>query len=152
MTEIKMQKYSKDELLLRLATRLEADSRFMASTLYKYQQQEKLSRTDLIQRFELSPEQFAQLALCKRPDAESQDFAAQIRKISSVTKVDVSIIAAIIRQVDSLETLTRQPSSKETTVSNQQSSLNLGALAAARDREENQKTNDDDTNDEEASE
>lgn len=137
MAEIDMQKHSKEELLLGLAARLEADTRFMANILHKYQRQEQLSRNELMQRFELSNEQFAQLALCKRPDTEAKNFALQIRKISDVTSVNTSIIVGIIRQVESLEALLHQPSVEETTVSNRQTIPHHGVLAAARDREEN---------------
>jgi len=104
-----MQKYSKDKLLLGLAARLEANPKFMANVLHKYQKQEKLSRDEIIQKFEISLEQFAKLALCKRPNAEAENFALQTRKISSVAGINVSIIVGIIRQVDSVEVLLRQP-------------------------------------------
>jgi hypothetical protein len=110
MAEIGIQKYSKEELLLGLAARLEADTGFMANILHKYQRQEQLSRDELIQRFELTNEQFAQLALCKRPDTEAENFALQVRKISEVTGVNTNVIVGIIRQVESLEALLRQPS------------------------------------------
>jgi hypothetical protein len=157
MAEIDMQKYNKEELLLGLAIRLEADARFIANTLYKYQRQEKLSRDELMQRFEFSNKQFAQLALCKRPNAESENFSSQIRKISSVTGVNASIIVGIIRQVDSLETLSHQPHPEEAIVSNRQTISYPGVLAAARDREDNQETEEggvknNDSSDEESAE
>jgi hypothetical protein len=142
MAEIDMQKHSKEELLLGLAVRLEADTRFMANVLHKYQRQERLSRDEIIKRFKISNEQFAQLALCKRPNTEAEDFALQIRKISNVTGVNTSIIVGIIRQVESLEALLRQPNVEETTVSNRQTIPHHGALATARDREENHEPDD----------
>lgn len=145
MVEINMQKYSKDKLLLGLAARLEDDPKFMANILHKYQGQEKLSRDEVIRKFDISQGQFAQLALCKRPDAEAEDFAAQVRNIASVVGVNASIIVEIIRQVDSLEALSHQPTSQETTVSDRQVISYQGALAAARDRDTNGETDEDST-------
>ncbi len=141
-----MQKYSKEKLLLGLAARLEADPKFMANVLHKYQRQEKLSRDEIIQKFEISHEQFAQLALCKRPNAGAENFALQTRKISSVTGVNVGIIVGIIRQVDSLEALQHQSNPQETTVSNRQTIPHLGTFAAARDREANGEADEDSAN------
>lgn len=147
MTETNMQKYSKDKLLLGLATRLKANPKFMANVLYEYQKQEKLTQSDFIDRLAISLEQFTQLALCKRPDAEAENFALQIHKISSATGINVNVIVGIIRQVDSLEALLHHPNPQETTTQNRQTIPNLGALAAARDREADGEASEDAEND-----
>lgn len=125
------------KLLLALSRRLQGDPRFMAHVLSVYSEQEGLGEDDLARELDSPPELLVRLALCKRPDADSVDFAEQVQRLSDYTLIDEDLLTRIIRQVDSLAALAEYPgvlgpeASTEAPVN-----LGSGVLAAARDREE----------------
>lgn len=125
------------KLLVALSRRLKGDPKFMAHVLSVYSEQEGFSEDDLVRELESAPEMVVRLALCKRPDADSLDFADQVEQLSDYTLIDETLLTRIIRQVDSLSALSEYPGANlgepgaEAVVN-----LGRGLLAAARDRED----------------
>jgi hypothetical protein len=77
------------------------------------------------------------LALCKRPVAESPQFAEQARQIAAYTHIDAAQLAHIVRQVDSLAKLSERPEAPQPEETNAKTApFYRGLLAAARDRTE----------------
>jgi hypothetical protein len=122
-------------LLKGLSRRLQGDPAYMAYVLAMYKKQEGLDDEDLATYLNSFPEFVLRLELCKRPEADALDFAEQVRSLSDFTLIDETVLAHIIRQVDSLALLANNPTmaEKETSAACNQLS---GALAAARDRDE----------------
>ena len=124
-------------LLTGLAGRLQSDPRFMAYTLTVYQEQEGLEEEELALALGMMPEMLSRLALCKRPDAQSPEFAAQVREIADYTLADEAQLANLLRQVSSLEKLAqRRRDPVATGESEVAEPLMTGLLAVARDRDE----------------
>lgn len=124
-------------LLTGLARRLQSDPRFMAYTLAVYQEQEGLEEDDLALALGMVPEMLSRLALCKRPDAQSPEFAVQVREIADYTLADEAQLASLLRQVSSLEKLAqRRRDPAATGESDVAEPLMTGLLAVARDRDE----------------
>ncbi len=123
--------------LANFALRLEGDRDFMASALAAYREREKLNDQALAKQLGATDVTLLRLALCKRPDSASPQFAAQVREIAEYVGVDAPQLSNLLRQVEILEQLAKQPGTgkaKETEA--QQTSFRSGLLAAARDREE----------------
>lgn len=124
------------KLLLALSRRLQGDPKFMAHVLAAYSEQEGISEDELSRELDAVPELLIRLALCKRPDADSEDFAEQVQRLSDYTLIDEDLLTHVIRQVDSLAALAEYPGTAEPEVGTETpGNLGLGVLAAARDRE-----------------
>jgi len=124
-------------LLTELAQRFQSDPRFMAYTLAVYQEQEGLGEEELALALGMMPEMLSRLALCKRPDAQSPEFAAQVREIADYTLADEAQLANLLRQVSGLEKLAqqvREPAAVDERAGAEP--LMTGLLAVARDRDE----------------
>jgi hypothetical protein len=93
---------------------------FMAYVLARYQDQEGLSDEDLANLLGTLPDLVCRLAMCRKPEADSANFAESVRQIADYTLVDESLLANIIRQVSGLEALSKFSQQK--------------LLSAARDR------------------
>lgn len=120
-----------------LARRLQSDPRFMAYTLAVYQEQEGFEEEELALALGIMPEMLSRLALCKRPDAQSPEFAAQVREIADYTLADETQLANLLRQVSGLEKLAQRVSEPAAvTESAGAEPLMTGLLAVARDRDE----------------
>lgn len=120
-----------------LARRLQDNRAFMAYVLAAYQEQEGLDDAGLIERLGITPAMLARLALCRRPDAGSPQFADQIRQIAAYTQTDAGQLAMILRQVGALETLATRPETADAPEADRHAlQLRPGLLAAARDRGE----------------
>ena len=120
--------------LAHLASRLRDDKEFMASALSVYKIQERLSDEALAQRLGLQLEMITRLALCKRPQSNTSNFADQVRQLAAYIDIDASKIAQLIRQVEALEimgTLSKSESSSREAASQTEG---MGWLTAARDR------------------
>lgn len=136
--------------LAKLAHRLRDNPTFMASILATYQQQERLSDDALAAQLQTTPEMVVRLALCKRPDASSPQFADQVRQIATYTNGDAGQLAHLVRRVDSLLKLAQKPKpSQSEEITAQRKQLYHGLMAAARDRIE---TNEDDSASDEGAE
>lgn len=120
-----------------LAHRLQNNPDFMAQVLAAYQRQERLSDQALMAHLNTTSKMLTRLALCKKPDPNSPEFANQIRQIASYTEIEATQIANIVRQVESLQKLTEQsqPNVPQENTTHQPQ-LSKGLLAAARDRTE----------------
>lgn len=118
-----------------LARRLQSDPRFMACALAVYREQEGLEEEELAQALGIMPEMLSRLALCKRPDDRSPEFAAQVREIADYTLADEAQLASLLRQISGLEKLARRESGVAEE-SEAAEPLMTGLLAVARDRDE----------------
>jgi hypothetical protein len=118
------------------ARRLQRDPRFMGYVLQVYQEQEELTAETLAHRLGTWPEMMTRLSLCRRPPAESSQFAEQVRAIAEYTLTDEAQLASILRQVEGLEQLARRPVTPALESATTASLPEWGLLAAARDREE----------------
>jgi hypothetical protein len=105
-----------------LVKRLRGNSEFMAYVLARYQDQEKISDDNLPAVLGTLRDLVSRLAVCRRPDTDAGDFAARVREIANYTLVDELLLASIIRQVSSLDALSK-PAQHQ-------------LLAAARDRDD----------------
>ncbi|CAG0947699.1 hypothetical protein ANRL1_04441 [Anaerolineae bacterium] len=137
MDDIK-HKSESTEQLIRLAHRLEANDCFIAWALATYRKQEKLNDRELSEQLGASDELLTRLALCKRPNSASPQFADQVRKIAEYSHVDVARLAMVLRQVESLHELSKRPRSEATSVEPNLVPLRSGLLAAARDHDESE--------------
>lgn len=118
-----------------LAERLRNNDRYMAWVLEVYRRQERMTVEALAEKLDAAPERYALLAICKRPERESDTFGDQVRQIAAYTNVNPAVLGNLIRQVDSLQTLAG--ASQEQAVQDSgrhMAPLNAGVLAAARDR------------------
>ncbi len=105
-----------------LVRRLKSNPDFVGYVLARYQEQESISDENLPAILGTLPELVFRLALCRKPDANAANFATSVREIADYTLVDESLLADIIRQVSSLEALSK--------------SAQHEFLAAARDRDD----------------
>jgi hypothetical protein len=105
-----------------LVKQLKGNPDFLGYVLARYQEQEGISDENLPAALGTLPELVSRLALCRKPDADAASFATSIREIADYTLVDESLLSDIIRQVSSLEALSK--------------SSRHEFLAAARDRED----------------
>lgn len=120
-----------------LARRLRDNPNFMARVLAGYQEQERLGDDALAEHLHTTPTALARLALCKRPDSSSPQFADQVRQIATYTNIDAAQLANMVRQVDSLEKLSELPRIYAPEEADAlQGGLQPGLLAVARDRSE----------------
>ena len=123
--------------LVALADRLQSDPAYMAWVLQAYSRAEGLSPDRLLGRLGTGAEMLTRLAICKRPEADSPHFAAQVLQIAGYTAVDAGLLANIIRQVDALASLAKLPAAQEAPVARPAGTpIASGLMAAARDRVE----------------
>jgi hypothetical protein len=124
----------KTQQLRRLAFRLRSNSDFMASALAVYKEQEKLDDFHLARRLRMEEDRLPFLALCKRPNSESEHFAAQVRQVSQYTGADPTVLAQLVRQVEAVAGLSSLPANTASAASSAHSASPF--LAAARDRDQ----------------
>ncbi len=103
-----------------LAEKLIDNPDFMAFVLDQLCRQEGLSVLELPDALGIMPEMVTRLALCRRPEPDTVDFAKCVREIADYTLADEAVLANVIRRVSSVHSL---GSAKEEAF-----------LAAARDR------------------
>ena len=104
-----------------LAEKLSDDPDFMAFVLDQLCRQEGLSVLELPDALGIMPEMVTRLALCRKPNPDTVDFAKGVREIADYTLADEAVLANVIRRVSSVHSL---GSAKEEAF-----------LAAARDRD-----------------
>lgn len=119
--------------LRQLAVKLQENHEFMAWTLAAYQTKEHIDEDRLMVQLKTTPEMFVRLALCKCPNPNSATFASQVREIATYTNIDPVSVAIIIRQVDSLDILSKLPRKNEAKNESARTFAS-GLLAAARDK------------------
>jgi hypothetical protein len=108
-----------------LGEKLRQNPDFMAFVLGQFCTQEGVPLTELPSVLEIRPEMVTRLALCRKPDPEAVDFAERVREIAYYTLADEAVLANVIRRVSSIQSL--------------RSAKEEAFLAAARDRELDQK-------------
>lgn len=133
----------RSDLFSRLATltdRLQSDPAYMAWVLHAYRRAEGLTTDRLVSRLGTSADMLTRLAICKRPVADSPQFAAQVLQIADYTAIDAGLLANVIRQVDALALLAKIPTALGAPAARPASSpIPSGLMAAARDRIEEDK-------------
>jgi hypothetical protein len=114
----------------KMANKLQDNPLYMAWVVSLFQKQEHITDYQLIELIKTDEESIAKLSLCKRPNSDSAEFAKQIKQISEYTNIDITFLANMIRQVESVESISkklREPNKRS------EETWQLG-LAAARDR------------------
>jgi hypothetical protein len=115
-----------ERLLDYAAQRAKARPDYLGWVLARYVERERISEAELVTRLGSIPQDLPRLALCLRPRAEH--FADDIRQISTKFHIDATALAAIVRLVESLETLAATNSTML--------SAEAGLLMAARARKQ----------------
>lgn len=103
-----------------LAEKLRDDPDFMAFILDQFCKQEGISVLELPESLGIMPEMVTRLALCRKPNPDTVDFARSVREIADYTFADEAVLANVIRRVSSIHSL--------------RSAKEEAFLAAARDR------------------
>ncbi len=124
------------EQMRNMAERLSANPSYMAWILTAYKKQERASDAKLLEALNTTTNMLYRLALCRRPSSQEVGFADGLRQLATYTSIDPLLLASLIRQVESLESLGAMPNKIEPAVNNQRASASAGVLAAARDRDE----------------
>lgn len=123
------------EILSRVAQRLEANPQFMADVLVRYRRQEKLTESDLATQLGISAAAYTRLAMCKRPVSDRPGFGHQVRAIAEYVGCDSVQLAQLINQVAAVEQIRTASDEMPHRSEARSATRNLGWLAAARDRE-----------------
>lgn len=131
-----MNGFNDETMLSNLAAGLENDPAFMAYVLARYCQFEGLDKEALANELGIPSFLLARLALCRRPDSDSPDFAGEITEIADFVLADETKLAGIVREVDSLDALGSAVIEGETEAIISGNPFSAGILAAARDRSE----------------
>jgi hypothetical protein len=131
-----MNGFNDETMLLKLAARLEDDPAFMSHVLARYCQFEGLDKDALAVELGIPLSLLARLALCKRPDSDSPTFIDEISQIADFVLVDERRLSQIIREVDSLNALSRAVIEGKTEDVISGNPFSNSILAAARDRDE----------------
>lgn len=105
------------------ASKAAQDPQFLGYVLKLYCHHEGLNEDLLAERLGTEVMFLPRLYLCKRPPTTAVDFAARVGRIADYALIDAAALAAIIRQVDALQSLSDISDSH-------------GLLAAARDADE----------------
>lgn len=114
----------------KMANKLQDNPLYMAWVISVFQKQEHITGYQLIELIKTNEESIAKLSLCKRPKTDSAEFAKQLKQISEYTNIDITFLANMIRQVESVESISqklREPNRRS------EETWQLG-LAAARDK------------------
>jgi hypothetical protein len=83
-------------------TRIEDNHEFMAYTLKKYREFEKISEAELLLVLDCSINSYYELALCNVPDISDQDFMPRLKVISEYANVDSGKLIPVIKHVNTL--------------------------------------------------
>jgi hypothetical protein len=111
----------------RALQRAAADPFFLASALEAYRSLNGLDDTALADYLDCSLEDMIRLAFCRRPVTDAMTFRREVEQIAAYASVRAERLAQLLREVDSLETLRKSPTTKP------------GFLMAARDRVDEEK-------------
>lgn len=125
-----------DKVLVQLARSLRHDPRFMSHALATHYRQDELDVIPLAEDLGISHALLIRLALCRRPDSTSEEFANQVREIADYTLTDEAQLASLLREVDALEKFAQLEGSAPDMAFEPRSLPVTGVLAAARDRSE----------------
>jgi len=93
---------NKKKLLELASKKASDDSNFMAFFLKKYMEFEKVTEQDMQLNLKCSSENYYKLALCKIPNANTNDFIDRLNRISNYANASVFELNKIIKRVNSL--------------------------------------------------
>jgi hypothetical protein len=114
------------------------ETKMSRRVLAQYCQIERLDKDALAVELGIPLFLLARLALCKRPDSDSPDFAGEITEIADFVPVDERRLVRIIREVDSLNALGSAVIEGEAEEIISGNPFSGSILAAARDRGEDE--------------
>jgi hypothetical protein len=113
-----------ERLLDYAAQRAKARPDYLGWVLTRYIERERIAEEELAQRLGIAAHDLPHLALCLRPRADH--FATDVRQISTKFNINPTVLATVVRLVDSIEALAARDS--------QEQSAHPGLLMAARAR------------------
>jgi hypothetical protein len=93
------------EPLNRLARRVEADPRFLASFLAEYAQSEGLDESELARVLGCTREALTGIRLCRAPRSDAAGFREDVRQVAEQFGLDAVRLAEIIRQGEAFRLL-----------------------------------------------
>lgn len=120
-----MSKRRPSRRLRRLVARAREDYFFLGHTLSEYQKLNGMDDDRLAVFLKCRRETLNRLALCRKPDVDSREFAHDLRRIANFAACDADRLVQLLRYVAALQSLP---------VENTQTAR--GFLMAARDRRE----------------
>ena len=126
-----------ERLLAYTAQRAKTRPEYLAWVLARYVELERISEDELTHRLEISLVDLPHLALCLRPRADH--FAADVRQISAKFNINPTVLATVVRLVDSATALAAEDTRKAPT--------DAGLLMAARERKRRPTGDDDERHD-----
>ena len=95
----------KEALLRRAAERAGEDRFFVAAALATYKEEHGLDDAALAALLGCEPSRLSRLGLCRRPDARSQSFGAEVQQIASYAGVQPLAFAMLLKEVSALRAL-----------------------------------------------
>lgn len=98
-----MTRATDDMMLDHAARRAQAHPQFLGWVLARYRQLQNLSEENLADTLGVAPHDWRRLGLCLRP--RDTHFADDIRQISIRFQADPSILAQVVRMVESVEAM-----------------------------------------------
>lgn len=116
------------DLLRHAARRASQHPFFLAAYLEAFRSQREMQEADLALFLGCAPDMLPKLALCRRPNPETQQFRSDVHHIARAFGIQPERLAQLIREVDALQALR-----KASPASGQLSTH--GLLMAARDLE-----------------
>jgi hypothetical protein len=119
-----------------MATKLQNDPTTVAWIISTYLKQEHLSWEKLSTTLGTTEQALVKLALCKRPNSNSNDFKQQVTQLAQYANIDLVLLTNMIRQVESVTALSGKVGKSNVTG---QTSAQLG-FSAARDKNEGSST------------
>lgn len=122
-----MSRRPSSRVIQRALQRAAADPFFLASALEAYRSLNGLDDTALADYLDCSAEDVTRLAFCRRPVTDALTFRREVEQIAAYASVRAERLAQLLREIDSLETLRKSPTTRP------------GFLMAARDRVDEEK-------------
>ncbi|MGH2532302.1 MAG: hypothetical protein ACRDJW_08325 [Thermomicrobiales bacterium] len=116
-----------NELMRRLARRLEANPDFLAAVFRRYRDAQDLDDDRIAFRLGVAPDDLPRLAICKRPRHDQTDptlFRADVETIAEEFGLNPFTLAEVVRSVDVLDAVAGAPPG----------AVEAGFLAAAKER------------------
>src|SRR5579884_3779130 len=113
-----------EDLIARGAARAATRPFYLGSAMAAFQEMRHADDRQLAAFLHCSHETLARLGLCRRPDVESPEFQADVRRIVQRFRVDAPALLQVLREVSSVEAM--RGSQPETST---------GFLMAARDKQ-----------------
>ncbi len=107
-----------------LVRRARNDAFFLGKALADYESMNGMDEGQLAEKLQCTPEAFARLALCRRPDDQAAKFPEEVQRIATFASCNAERLVQLLREVAAVASLRKEGS--------EVSSQDL--LMAARDR------------------